>query len=122
MLDWPQLAQRIEASTRTTEKSRLLAGALRQASVEELGPLCRVLGAVPSALGGDLDRIEEVVYLRGYVNVAPGFTEVAQAVNGASDLMVEIFGEAGAHARTAIGVAMMPYGAALEVEAQVLIR
>ena len=81
-----------------------------------------VLAHARAALGGDLDRIEEVVYLRGYVNVAPGFTEVAQAVNGASDLMVEIFGEAGAHARTAIGVAMMPYGAALEVEAQFLVR
>lgn len=81
-----------------------------------------VLAHARAALAGDLDRIEQVVYLRGYVNVAPGFTEVSQAVNGASDLMVEVFGEAGAHARTAVGVAMMPYGAALEIEAQFLLR
>ena len=80
-----------------------------------------VLAHARAALGGDLDRIAEVVMLRGYVNVAPEFTEVSQVVNGASDLMAEIFGEAGAHARTAIGVAMMPYNAAIEVEAQFLI-
>jgi enamine deaminase RidA (YjgF/YER057c/UK114 family) len=81
-----------------------------------------VLAQARAALGGDLDRIAEVVYLRGYVNVAPGFTQISQAVNGASDLMVEVFGEAGAHARTAVGVEMMPYGAAIEVEAQFLLR
>ena len=72
--------------------------------------------------GGDLDRIAEVVCLRGYVNVAPEFTEIAQAVNGASDLMIDVFGDAGAHTRTAVGVAMMPYNAAIEVEAQFLLR
>jgi len=81
-----------------------------------------VLAHARTALAGDLDRIAEVVSLRGYVNVAPGFTQIAQAVNGASDLMIEVFGEAGAHTRTAIGVAMMPYNAAIEVEAQFLLR
>lgn len=81
-----------------------------------------VLAQARAALGGDLDRIAEVVGLRGYVNVAPGFFEISQVVNGASDLMSEIFGAAGAHTRTAIGVAMMPYNAALEVEGQFLIR
>jgi enamine deaminase RidA (YjgF/YER057c/UK114 family) len=81
-----------------------------------------VLAHAKAALDGDLDRIAEVVYLRGYVNVAPGFHEISQAVNGASDLMADIFGPAGAHARTAIGVAMMPYNAAIEVEAQFLLR
>jgi enamine deaminase RidA (YjgF/YER057c/UK114 family) len=81
-----------------------------------------VLAQARTALGGDLDRLVEVVNLRGYVNVAPDFIEIAQVVNGASDLMAEIFGAAGAHTRTAIGVAMMPYNAAIEVDAQFLIR
>jgi enamine deaminase RidA (YjgF/YER057c/UK114 family) len=80
-----------------------------------------VLAQARAALGGDLDRIVEVVCLRGYVNVAPDFIEISQAVNGASDLMAEIFGTAGAHTRTAIGVAMMPYNAAIEVEGQFLV-
>jgi enamine deaminase RidA (YjgF/YER057c/UK114 family) len=63
----------------------------------------------------------KVVCLRGYVNVAPGFIEISQVVNGASDLMAEIFGAAGAHTRTAVGVAMMPYNAAIEVEGQFLL-
>lgn len=81
-----------------------------------------VLAQACIALDGDLDRIAEVVCLRGYVNVAPEFTQIAQAVNGASDLMLDVFGEAGAHTRTAVGVAMMPYNAAIEVEAQFLLR
>ncbi len=77
-----------------------------------------VLAHARAALNGNLDRIAEVVCLRGYVNVAPDFTEISQSVNGASDLMSEVFGAAGAHTRTAVGVAMMPYNAAIEVEAQ----
>jgi enamine deaminase RidA (YjgF/YER057c/UK114 family) len=81
-----------------------------------------VLAHAKAALDGDLDRIVEVVFLRGYVNVAEGFFDISQSVNGASDLMADIFGAHGAHARTAIGVAMMPYNAAIEVEAQFLLR
>jgi enamine deaminase RidA (YjgF/YER057c/UK114 family) len=81
-----------------------------------------VLAQARAALGGNLDRIAEVVGLRGYVNTTPEFFEIAQAVNGASDLMVEVFGAAGAHTRTAIGVAMMPYNAVIEVDAQFLLN
>lgn len=81
-----------------------------------------VLAQARAMLDGDLDRIAEVVFLRGYVNVAPDFFDISQSVNGASNLMAEIFGPSGAHARTAIGVAMMPYNAAIEVEAQFLLR
>ena len=81
-----------------------------------------VLAQARMALDGDLDRIAEVVCLRGYVNVVPEFTQIAQVVNGESGLMIEVFGEAGAHTRTAVGVAMMPYNAAIEVEAQFLLR
>ncbi len=80
-----------------------------------------ILAQARSALGNDLDRIAEVVCLRGYVNVAPDFFDIAQTVNGASDLIAEVFGATGAHTRTAIGVAMMPYNAAVEVEAQFLL-
>jgi enamine deaminase RidA (YjgF/YER057c/UK114 family) len=92
-------------------------------TAQEAGRLSalNVLAHARAALGGDLDRIAEVACLRGYVNVAPDFIDIAQSVNGASDLMTDVFGAAGAHTRTAIGVAMMPYNAAIEVEAQFLI-
>jgi enamine deaminase RidA (YjgF/YER057c/UK114 family) len=92
-------------------------------AAQEAGRLSalNVLAHARAALGGDLDRIAEVACLRGYVNVAPDFIDIAQSVNGASDLMTDVFGAAGAHTRTAIGVAMMPYNAAIEVEAQFLI-
>ena len=68
------------------------------------------------AAGGDLDRIVRVVRLTGYVNSMPDFTNQPQVVNGASDLMVEIFGDAGRHARSAMGAAALPGGVAVEVE------
>lgn len=75
-----------------------------------------VLGCAKAALG-DLDRVREVVRLKGYVNVDPGFSDVSAVVNGASDLFNELFGESGRHARTAIGAASMPLGVAVEIEA-----
>ena len=67
------------------------------------------------AAGGDLDRVR-VLRLTGYVNCTPDFTSQPQVVNGASDAMVEIFGDAGRHARSAVGVASLPGGVAVEVE------
>jgi enamine deaminase RidA (YjgF/YER057c/UK114 family) len=73
------------------------------------------LGSVRAALGS-LDDVT-VVKLTGFVNSAPGFTEQSAVINGASDLLVEVLGaERGAHARSAIGVAALPLGAAVEVE------
>jgi enamine deaminase RidA (YjgF/YER057c/UK114 family) len=68
-------------------------------------------------LEGDLDRVVRVVRLGGFVNAVPNFTEQPQVVNGASDLMVEIFGDAGRHARTAVGVGSLPGNVAVEVDA-----
>jgi enamine deaminase RidA (YjgF/YER057c/UK114 family) len=68
-------------------------------------------------LDGDLDRVVRVVRLGGFVNAVPSFTEQPQVVNGASDLMVEVFGDAGRHARAAVGVGSLPSGAAVEVDA-----
>jgi enamine deaminase RidA (YjgF/YER057c/UK114 family) len=81
-----------------------------------------VLAQARKGLDGDLDRIERVVQLKGYVNCMPDFTEVSAVVNGASELMLEEFGDAGRHSRTALGVAVMPFDVAIEVEAMFLVR
>jgi enamine deaminase RidA (YjgF/YER057c/UK114 family) len=65
---------------------------------------------------GSLDRVRRIVKVLGFVNSAPDFTDQPRVVNGASDLLVEVFGEAGRHARSAIGVASLPGGAPVEVE------
>ncbi len=66
---------------------------------------------------GDLDRVRRVVKLTGYVASAPDFTGQPTVINGASDLMADVFGAAGRHARAAVGVAALPLGAAVEIEA-----
>jgi enamine deaminase RidA (YjgF/YER057c/UK114 family) len=71
------------------------------------------------ACGGDLDRVRRIVQLRGFVNCTPEFTDMPQVVNGASDLMVEVFGDAGRHARAAVGTNALPGGVSVEVEAVV---
>jgi enamine deaminase RidA (YjgF/YER057c/UK114 family) len=70
---------------------------------------------------GDLDRIAQVVRLTGFVNAAPDFTDHSQVVNGASDLMVQVLGDAGKHTRAAVGVSSLPLGCAVEVDAVLLI-
>lgn len=65
---------------------------------------------------GTLDRIERVLRIAGYVNSDTDFTEQHLVLNGASDLLVEVLGEAGRHARSAVGVAQLPLGAAVEVD------
>ena len=78
-----------------------------------------VLAHARAALDGDLDRVAAVAYLRGYVNVTPDFDQIAEVVNGASQVMLDVFGpEIGAHCRTAVGAASMPFNAAAEVEAE----
>ena len=80
-----------------------------------------VLAQVQAALG-DLDRIERCVRLGGFINVEPTFTDMAAVMNGASDLMVEVLGDKGRHARSTIGVASLPLGCAVEVEALFRVR
>ncbi len=75
-----------------------------------------LIAQLKAALGGDLDRLARVVKLTGFVNATPEFTEHPQVINGASDLMVEIFGDAGRHARAAVGSVSLPMGVAVEVE------
>ena len=77
--------------------------------------LLNALSVIREALGG-LDRIGRIVRLTGYVSSASGFTQQAQVLNAASGLLVEVFGETGRHARSAIGAAVLPLDAAVELE------
>ncbi len=81
--------------------------------------LCAInlIAQAKAACDGDLDRIKRVVKLTGFVASGPDFTDHPKVVNGASDTMVEIFGDAGRHARAAVGSSSLPLGAAVEVEA-----
>lgn len=80
-----------------------------------------VIAHAKKALNGNLDRVVKVAKIKGYVNTTPDFIEVAEVVNGASELFVDVFGEAGRHARTVAGVNVMPFDVAIEVEADFLI-
>ena len=86
--------------------------------------LCGInlLAQMSAALDGDLDRVVRVVKLGGFVQAGPGFTAVPAVINGCSDLMVEVFGDAGRHARAAVGVYQLPLGFAVEVDAVVEVR
>jgi enamine deaminase RidA (YjgF/YER057c/UK114 family) len=81
-----------------------------------------LVAQVRAACAGDLDRVAAVVRLGGFVASEPGFAEHAKVMNGASDLMVQVFGGAGRHARAAVGVASLPLNACVEVEGLFRIR
>ena len=95
-----------------------LGGAMDKAAGQAAARLClvNVLAQAKAALG-DLDRIGRVVRLGGFINAEPDFTDLPAIMNGASDLAVEVFGDKGRHARSTIGVASLPFGCAVEVEA-----
>jgi enamine deaminase RidA (YjgF/YER057c/UK114 family) len=71
---------------------------------------------------GDLDRIERIVKVFGMVNVAPGFDRMPAVIDGCSDLLVEVFGDAGRHTRSAVGLAELPFGIAVEIELTARLR
>lgn len=76
-----------------------------------------IISQARNALGGSLDRIKRCVKVGGFVNCTPEFIDHPQVVNGASDLMVEVFGDAGKHARFAVGAVSLPRGVSVEVDA-----
>lgn len=80
-----------------------------------------ILAQLKAALGS-LSRVERVVKLGGFVNSAGDFTDQPKVINGASELMVAVFGDAGKHARSAVGVPCLPLGAAVEVDAIVAVN
>ena len=81
-----------------------------------------IVAQVKAALGGSLGRVERIVKLGAFVCSTGGFTDQPKVANGASELMVALFGEAGRHARSAVGVPVLPLGAAVEVDAIVALR
>lgn len=83
--------------------------------------LCGInlLAQMKAACEGDLDRVVRVVKLGGFVQAGPDFIDIPKVVNGCSDLMVEVLGDAGRHARSAVGVYKLPLGFAVEVDAVV---
>ena len=84
---------------------------------QEAARICALnLLAVVKLAAGSLDEVRQVVLLNGFVNVAPDFVDVPQVINGASDLLVAVFGDAGRHARAAVGVASLPKGVLVEVQ------
>ena len=76
-----------------------------------------VIAHLRDACGGDLDRVKRIVKLLGLVNCTPTFGDHPKVINGASDLMVEVFGEKGRHARSAVGAPSLPFNLSVEVEA-----
>ncbi len=79
-----------------------------------------ILAQAKAALGA-LDRIERIVKLGGFVNGVPGFTDQPKVINGASDLLVEIFGDKGLHARSAVGAQGLPLGVPVEIDAVIAV-
>lgn len=91
-------------------------------SIEDAQAAARVcalnlIAQAKAACDGDLDRVTRVVKLVGFVNATQDFDQHPAVINGASDLMVEVFGDKGRHARSAIGSSSLPFGIAVEVEA-----
>ena len=76
-----------------------------------------ILAQIKAALGGDLDRVKRCVKLNVFVNSLADFTDQPKVANGVSDLMVEVFGDAGKHARAAVGVNVLPLNVAVEADA-----
>lgn len=92
-------------------------------SAREAAKICalNVLAAIQGALGS-LDRVDAFLYVGGYVNAISSFPDAPAVINGASDLFVELYGEAGRHARAAIAVAGLPKNATVEIQVTVAIK
>ena len=98
----------------------------RDLTVEEARDAARMTGlsmlATLQAELGSLDRIERVIKVFGMVNVAPGFDRTPAVIDACSDLLVEVFGDAGRHTRSAVGLAELPFGIAVEIEMTARLR
>ena len=98
--------------------------AVDAATAKAAARMCGInlIAQMKRALDGDLDRVVRIVKLGGFVQAGPDFFDIPQVVNGCSDLMVEVFGDAGRHARSAVGVYRLPLNFAVEVDAVVEVR
>ena len=107
----------VDAQGKLIAKGKLGAGvSTEQGAAAARGCGINLLAQAKAALG-DLDKVVRVVRLGGFVNSAPDFLDGPKVLNGASDLMVAVFGDKGRHARTTVGVAVLPADASVEVEA-----
>lgn len=88
---------------------------LAEAQRAARGAMLDILAIIKAEIG-DLDRIISIEKMNGFVRSAPSFTQQPKVIDGASDLLIEVFGEDGRHARTATGVAQLPFGAAVQLE------
>jgi enamine deaminase RidA (YjgF/YER057c/UK114 family) len=105
-----------DAEGKLIAKGKLGAGvSIEQGAAAARGCAINLLAQLKAALG-DLDKVVRVVRLGGFVNSAPDFLDGPKVLNGASDLMVQVFGDKGRHARTTVGVAALPADASVEVE------
>ncbi len=86
---------------------------------QEAARICaiNIIAQLKAACGGDLDRVRRIVKLGGFVNSTPEFADQPKVINGASDLMVAVFGDAGKHSRAAVSAGALPLGVAVEVDA-----
>lgn len=102
----------------------LVGGDVDVAKAQRAAELCaiNILAQAKAALGGDLTKIKRVVKLTSFVASAPGFVEQHVVTNGASNLIANVLGEAGKHARAAVGMAALPFNASVEVEAIIEIQ
>ncbi len=100
-----------------------LGAGVETAKGQEAARLCaiNILAQAQTALG-DLERIAQVIRLTGFVNSALDFVDHPAVVNGASDLIAEVLGARGQHSRAAVGVASLPFGAAVEVDAMIAVK
>ncbi len=96
-----------------------LGGSVSLESGQEAARACAVniIAQVKAALGGDLEKVRRCLRLGGFVACTPDFSQHPQVINGASNLIADIFGEAGKHARAAVGVPSLPFDAAVEIDA-----
>jgi len=86
---------------------------------QEAAKICaiNIIAQLKAACGGDLDRVRRIVKLGGFVNSVPEFGDQPQVINGASDLMVAVFGDKGKHSRAAVSAGALPLGVAVEIDA-----
>jgi enamine deaminase RidA (YjgF/YER057c/UK114 family) len=111
---------------RNPDGSFILGRLGRDASVEEGCDAARNVGlqllSVAKAMVGELSSVEAVAKVTGMVNAEPDFLDHARVINGCSDLLIEVLGEAGYHARSAVGMDSLPFGVVVEIEAIFIVR
>jgi enamine deaminase RidA (YjgF/YER057c/UK114 family) len=118
-----QLCLGLDGKIGEAHRGKLGAEVAMEAGVEA-ARLCAInlLAQLKGATGGDLGAVVRCVRLGGFINATPNFAQLAPVMNGASDLMVAVLGDAGRHARSTIGVAELPLDAAVEVEGMFEVR